>query len=98
MVYEFYSNGMFETPYKSKVTYNAKRNMLGDPQGLTFHSGSTATNDSKYTVYQKDMSYLKVFLNKEGNCVRYEENLTKDQLEAYYEQFKRYIPKEKNKK
>lgn len=93
MIYEFYSNGMFVTPYKSKVTYSAKTNIPGSPEGLTFHSGSTETNDPKYTVYQKDISSIKVFLNKEGYCIRYEENLTKDQLKTYYEQFKRYIPK-----
>lgn len=95
MIYEFYSKGMFVTPYKSRVTYNAKTNIVGNPQGLTFNSGNTITNDSKYTVYQKDMSYLKVFMNNEGNCVRIEENLTKDQLETYYEQFKRFVPKQK---
>lgn len=96
MIYEFYSKGMFVTPNKSRITYNASRNSIGNPAGLTFKDGvNTVTNDSKYTVYQKDMSYLKVFLNKEGNCTRFEENLTKDQLEAYYEQFKRYIPKGK---
>lgn len=97
MIYEFYNKGMFVTPYKSKLTYSAARDKNGNPQGLTFNSGSTVTNDSKYTVYQQDMSSLKVFLNKEGICARFEENLTKDQSEMYFDQFKRYIPKDKKK-
>lgn len=96
MIYEFYSKGMFLTPYKSRVTYNAARNIAGNRQGLTFTSGVTrVTNDPKYTIYQNDVSYLKVFLNKQGNCVRFEENLTRDQLETYYEQLRRYVPKGK---
>lgn len=95
MIYEFYSKGMFETPYKSKVTYNAAGNTLENPRGITVNTVSTLTNDEKYTVYQKDISYLKLFLDKEGNCVRFEENLTKEQLERFYGQFKRYVPKEK---
>lgn len=95
MIYEFYSKGMFETPYKSKVTYHAAANTLENPKGLTINTASTKTNDDKYTVYQKDLSWLKVFLDKEGKCVRFEENLTKEQLERYYGQFKRYVPKEK---
>lgn len=94
MIYEFYSKGMFLTPYKSKVTYNAARNIVGNREGLTFTSGvNKAANDPQYTIYQKEVSYLKVFLNKQGNCVRFEENLTRDQLETYYGQFKRYVPK-----
>lgn len=93
MIYEFYSKGMFITPYKSRVTYNAARNIVGNREGLTFTSGvNKATNDPKYTIYQKDVSYLKVFLNKQGNCVRFEENLTRDQLETYYKQLRHYVP------
>lgn len=94
MIYEFYSKGMFVTPYKSKVRITNAKDQLGNSQGFLFNSGSTVTNDAKYTVYQEDLSSLKVFLNKEGFCSRFEENLTKEQLEWYYEQFKRFIPKE----
>lgn len=87
---------MFLTPNKSKVTYNPKMDMTGHRQGLTFNSGvNTVANDPQYTIYQKDKTYLKVFLNKQGNCERFEENLTEDQTEKFYNQFKRYIPQDK---
>ena len=93
LLYESYSKGMFTTPYKSKVTYSANKDLLGNREGVTFNSGAnTETNDPKYTIYQNDVSLLKVFMNKQGKCVRFEQNLTRNQLEMYYEQFKRYIP------
>ena len=39
MIYEFYSKGMYLTPYKSKITYNANKDLLGNRKGLTFNSG-----------------------------------------------------------
>ena len=95
MIYEYYSKCMYTTPYKSKVTYSSKQDITGNREGLTFNSGTnTATNDPKYTIYEKNVSYLKVYLDKKGNCVRYEQNLPKEQLEMYYEQFKRYLPED----
>ena len=95
MIYEYYSKGMYSTPYKSKITYNPEINKIGEREGLTFNSGTnTATNDPKFTIYDQNISYLKLYLEKQGNCVRFEQNLPKEQLEMYYEQFKRYLPKE----
>ena len=95
MIYEYYSKGMYTTPYKSKVTYNPEMNINGNREGLTFNSGTnTATNDPRFTIYEKDISYLKLYFDKQGNCIRFEQNLPKEQLEMYYEQFKRYLPKE----
>ena len=96
LVYEFYSKGMFETPYISKITYNPKENAVGERQGFTFNSGvNTATNDPKYTLYQNDVSYLKILLNNKGTCVNFEQNLDRDQLERYYQYFKSYNPSDK---
>lgn len=54
MIYEFYSKGMFLTPYKSKITYNTKNDLPGNRKGFTFNSGvNTVTNDPQYTIYQK---------------------------------------------
>lgn len=66
MVYEFYSKGMFLTPNKSKVTYSAKKDLSGNREGLTFNSGvNTVTNDPQYTIYQKNVSYLKYIWTNE---------------------------------
>jgi hypothetical protein len=94
MVYEFYSKGMFLTPNKSKVTYSAKKDLSGNREGLTFNSGvNTVTNDPQYTIYQKNVSYLKVYLDKRGNCVRFEQDLPQEQLDIYHERFKYFLPK-----
>lgn len=94
IIYESYIKGMFTTPYKSKVTYSAKRDLTGNREGFVYHSGvNKATNDPKYTIYQTDVSYLKIYLNKQGDCIRFEQNLPRKQLEMFYEQFKKYIPK-----
>jgi hypothetical protein len=95
LIYEFYSKGMFITPYKSKVTYNANRDLLGNRKGLTFNSGvNTVTNNPQYTIYQKNVSYLKIFLDKQGNCVRFEQDLPQEQLDIYHERFKHFLPKD----
>ena len=94
MIYEFYSKGMFLTPYKSKVTYSANKDLVGNRKGLTFNSGvNTVTNDPKYTIYQKNISYLKVFLDKRGNCFKFEQDLPQEQLDIFHERFKHFIPK-----
>lgn len=93
MTYEYFTKGMYTTPYKSRVTYSPKKDVFGNREGLTIRGGvNTVTNDPKYTIYEKDVSFLKVFLDKQGNCVRFEQNLQKKQLEMLYEQFKKYIP------
>lgn len=95
MIYEFYSKGMYLTPYKSKVTYNATKDFLGNRRGLTFNSGvNTVTNDPQHTIYQKNVSYLKVFLDKQGNCVRFEQDLPQEQLDIYHERFKHFQSKD----
>jgi hypothetical protein len=95
MIYEFYSKGMYLTPYKSKVTYKANRDLFGNRQGFTLNGGvNTVTNDPKYTIYQKDISYLKVFLDKQGNCFRFEQDLPQEQLDIYHERFKHFPSKD----
>lgn len=89
LIYEFYTKGMYLTPNKSKVTYKANKDFFGNKNGLTFNSGvNTVTNDPKYTIYQKNVSYLKVFLDKQGNCFRFEQDLPQEQLDIYHERFK----------
>lgn len=96
MVYEFYTKDMYLTPNKSKVTYNAGKDMFGNSKGLTYTSGvNTVTNDPRYTIYQKNVSYLKVFLDKQGNCIRFEQDLPQEQLDFYHERFKHFNSKNK---
>jgi len=69
--------------------------LLGYAPGLTFSSGvNTVTNDPEYTIYQQNVSYLKVFMDKEGNCVRFEQNLPQEQLDIYHERFKHFPAKD----
>lgn len=93
MIYEFYAKGTPLTTYKSKITYSTKKNIVGERQGLTYNSGAnTAANQPQYTIYQTHVSFLKVFLNNEGVCTRFEQNLTREEMEMFYDQFNRYIP------
>ena len=95
MIYEFYTKGMFLTPNKSKVTYKTNKDTFGNKSGLTFNSGvNTVTNDPKYTIYQKNVSYLKVFLDKQGNCYRFDQDLPQEQLDIYHERFKHITGKD----
>ena len=92
MIYEFYSKGMYLTPYKSRITYNANKDLMGNRKGVTFTSGvNNVTNAPQYTINQKNVSFLKVFLDKRGNCVRFEQDLPQEQLDIYHERFK-HIP------
>jgi len=86
MIYEFYTKGMYLTPNKSKVTYKVNKDLFGNRQGLTFNSGvNTVTNAPQYTIYQNNVSYLMVFLDKQGNCVRFEQDLPQEQLDIFHE-------------
>jgi hypothetical protein len=91
IIYEFYSKEMYLTPNKSKVTYRANSGLPGYPSGITYSSGvSTVTNDPRYTIYQQNVSYLKIILDKEGKCIRFEQNLPQEQLDIYHERFKNF--------
>ena len=86
------SKGMFLTPYnKPAITYNFNKNLLGETQGLTYTSNvNTAVNDPKYTIYPTNVSYLKVYFDKDGNAVKIEQTLPQEQLEIYHERFKHF--------
>ena len=85
MIYEFYSKGMFLTPYKSKISYTRGIVLGGHDYSVT--------NDPKYTIYQRNVSYLKVYLDKQGNAVRLEQAMPQEQLEIYHERFKHFDTK-----
>lgn len=93
LIYEHYSKGMFLTPNKSKITYNARTEKTGNREGLTFNSGvNTVTNKPEYTIHQREVSVLKVYLDKDGSCERYEQNLPREVLETYHERFRHFEP------
>ncbi|MDX8338811.1 hypothetical protein SLH46_06440 [Draconibacterium sp. IB214405] len=96
-VYEFYSKGMYETPNTSKITYNPTIDMSGNREGLTFRSINTTTNDPAYKVYGTNISSLKVFFDNTGKSIRFEQKLSREQQEMFYEKFKRYLPQEEKK-
>jgi len=97
MIYEFPSKGMYLTPNKKpSITYNVNRDITGQMQGLTYTSNvNTVTNDPKYTIYSKNVSYLKVYLDKHGNAIRIEQNLPQEQLDIYHERFKHFNAKDR---
>lgn len=93
LIYEHYSKGMFLTPDKSIVTYSSRTDMSGNRQGFTYHSGvNTVANKPEYTIHQREVSVLKVYLDKDGSCVRYEQDLPREVLETYHERFRHFVP------
>lgn len=97
MIYEFYSKGMFLTPNKSELTFYNYDYLNGTSTfpGITLRSGvNTVTNDPKYTIYPTNVSYLKVYLDKQGNAIRIEQTMPQEQLDIYHERFKHFIPKD----
>ena len=72
-----------------------KINYLIQIQGLTYTSNvNTATNDPKYTIYPTNLSYLKVYIDKQGNAIRLEQNMPQEQLDVYHERFKHFRSKD----
>lgn len=96
MIYESTSKGMYLTPYnKPSINYNTTRDAMGKMQGLTYTSNvNTAVNDPKYTIYSTNLSYLRIYLDKQGNAIRIEQNVPQEQLEIYHERFKHFQTKE----
>lgn len=96
MIYESTSKGMFLTPYnKPSISYNTNRDFTGKMQGLTYTSNvNTVVNDPKYTIYPTNISYFKVYIDKQGNAVRIEQNMPQEQLEVYHERFKHFRSKD----
>lgn len=94
MVYEHYSQGEFLTPNKSSVTMTAGTRYNTSP-GIKYTSNvNKTTNDPNYTIYERNVSYLKVYINEQGNCVRIENTLPQEQLDVYHERFKHFKTKE----
>jgi len=96
--FEYHQRGMFLTPSKSQLKYSAKRDVMGNREGLSYNAfENTATNDPKFTIYDRDVYYLIVYFDKRGTCIRFEHNLPRKQLEKCYERYKGYPAAEKSK-
>lgn len=97
LIYERHSKGMVSNPNKSKLTFNYSGDMANQEPHLNwkFSSINTDTNAPEYKIYQVETSFLEVFLNNEGQCVGFQHNLTKEQMEMLYEQFKKFIPEDR---
>lgn len=95
LVYEVPSKGMFKYPNKSQVSVNPSPNPSGQKYSWSVNpSVNTTTNAAEYQDYATNMTYLKIYLDKEGVCTRVEQNLQDPQLEFYYDRLKKYIPEE----
>ncbi len=94
LVYEFYSKGAPASLNKSKLTFSYSGDMADQDPHLKwqYSNVNTKTNAPEYTIYDEDTSVLEVFLNDEGQCVKFQQNMTKVQLEQFYKSFKKYIP------
>ena len=96
LVYESFSKskGMFLTPNRSAVKYSSNTNLAGEREGWTLTFGEhTAANDPQFTIYQEKVSALKIYINKNGKCTRYEQNLPQAELDVYHERFKHFNTK-----
>lgn len=93
LIYEFHSRGDYLTPYRSNVIYDPTYNMNGEREGFVLRLGvHTAANDPRFTIYQTNVSYLKIYLDKDGICTHIEQNLPQEQLEIYHERLKHFKP------
>ena len=96
-MYEYYSKDMYTPPHKSNLTstHAEALNSRNSTPGITIRTGvNTETNTPKYIIHSTNVTYLKVYLDKAGKCVGFEQSLPQEQLEIYHERFKHYIPKD----
>ncbi len=94
LIYEMHSKGMVSNPNKSKLTFNYSGDMVNQQPHLNwkYSSVNTDSNAPEYKIYQVETSLLEVFINNEGQCIGFQHNMTKEQMERLYKQFKKYIP------
>ena len=95
LVYEVPSKGMFKYPNKSQLSVKADPKLNGQKYSWSVNpSVNTTTNAAEYQDYATNMTFLKIYLDKDGVCTRVEQNLQDPQLEFYYDRLKKYIPEE----
>ncbi|WP_163321951.1 hypothetical protein [Draconibacterium mangrovi] len=94
MIYEFYGRDISLVPDKSPVVINS-------PGAQTRYrtqnwNNSTLTTSPDYSAYNRNVTYLKVLFDKTGKSYRFEQNLSREQQEMFYESFKRCLPDTNN--
>ncbi len=94
IVYEHLSEGPSLGHNNSNNSQIAGQNK-SNSSGLTFTSNvNKAANDPNYSIYQKNVTYLKIHIDKQGNCFRIENTLPQKQSEIYLERIKHFKAKE----
>lgn len=87
LIYQFYTKGMFDMPEKD-----------GAFKGFAIYNKQTGAAytahpyNKRYTSYQLDVNSIVVFFDRQGKCIRFEQDLPRERLEYYYERLKVYIP------
>jgi len=91
LIYKYYSRGMYKAPAEIK-SRSFRVDRFGNRSGLNLGDVvGTLTYDSGNAIYERYTTYLKAYINSQGNCVQFEQDLTKDQLRLLQEQFKCYV-------
>lgn len=92
LIYEFYGRDVTLVPNKSPVVINSP----GAQSNFRSQNwdNSNLTTSPEYTAYNRNVTYLKVMFDKTGKSYRFEQNLSREQQEMFYESFKRYMPDE----
>jgi hypothetical protein len=94
IVYEHASEGPDLGHNNSNSTQSADQNKYNSNGGLTFTSNvNKAANDPNFSIYQTKISYLKIYINKQGNCFRIENTVPQKQSEAYLKSINEYKAK-----
>jgi len=95
LVYAIPIKGMYTYANTSKIKIGPQYNVKSGRQNYNVEideSVNTSTNAPQYQVYQTNMTYLKIYLDRQGTCTKFEQNLMKPQLEYYYDRLKKYVP------
>jgi len=93
LIYEFYTKGMFVAPELGEPSRNSWE-FTNKKTGAVYDIKTySIKNSSGNTSYQIDVNSLIVFLDKQGKCLRFEQDLPREKLEFYFERLKGYIPK-----
>nr|WP_321358084.1 hypothetical protein [uncultured Draconibacterium sp.] len=93
MIYEFYGRDVTLVPKSSPVVINSPA-YQSNYREQNRSNQSVTTTSPDYTAYNRNVTYLKVMFDKTGKSYRFEQNLSREQQEMFYESFKRYLPKE----
>ena len=66
LINELSSKRIVSNPNKSKLTFHYSGNMANQAPHMNWKY--TESNDPKYKIYPVEKSFLKLYLNKDGQC------------------------------